>query len=124
MLSALQFHGLTTQLPREVWLAIDRNRHSLPKKRVVPTRVFWFSGACYRVGVERHRLEGVTVRVYSVGKTVADCFRHRSKVGTDTAIEALREGWRERRFTMDELWQYARACRVASVMRPYLETVV
>ena len=124
LLSALQFHGLTTQLPYEVWLAVNRDRGGTPRRRVVPMRVFRFSGACYSAGIERHRLEGVTVKVYSVAKTVADCFAHRSKVGLDVALEALREGWRERRFTMDELWQYAKVCRVSNVIRPYLEAVV
>jgi predicted transcriptional regulator of viral defense system len=87
-------------------------------------RVFSFSGECFSAGIERHRIEGVTVRVYSVAKTVADCFKHRSKVGLDVAMEALREGWRERRFTMDELQRFARVCRVANVMRPYVEMEV
>jgi len=121
LLSALQFHNLTTQLPHEVWLAIDREGGGPPRRRVVPMRLFRFSGACFSSGIERHRIEGVTVRVYSVAKTVADCFKHRSKVGLDVAMEALREGWRERRFTMDELWHQAEVCRVARVMRPYLE---
>jgi predicted transcriptional regulator of viral defense system len=91
---------------------------------VVPMRVFVYSGACYSLGIERHRIEGVTVRVYSAAKTVADCFKHRSKVGLEVAVEALRDGWRDRRFTMDELWRCAETCRVANVMRPYLEAVV
>lgn len=124
LLSALEFHGLTTQLPHEVWLAVSRERGGLPRRRVVPMRVFVYSGACYSLGIERHRIEGVTVRVYSAAKTVADCFKHRSKVGLEVAVEALREGWRERRFTMDELWRCAETCRVANVMRPYLEAVV
>jgi predicted transcriptional regulator of viral defense system len=124
LLSALQFHQLTTQLPHEVWLAVDRRRGGPARRRVVPMRVFSFSGECFSAGVERHRIEGVTVRVYSVAKTVADCFKHRSKVGLDVAMEALREGWRERRFTMDELQRFARVCRVANVMRPYVEMEV
>jgi predicted transcriptional regulator of viral defense system len=121
LLSALQFHGLTTQLPHEVWLAIDRRRGGPTRRRVVPMRLFRFSGACFSSGVERHRIEGMTVRVYSVAKTIADCFKHRNKVGLDVAMEALREGWRERRFKMDELWHFADVCRVARVMRPYIE---
>ena len=124
LLSALQFHNLTTQLPHEVWLAIDRERSRPPRRRVVPMRVFLYSGACFSSGIERHRIEGVTVRVYSVAKTVADCFKHRSKVGLDVAMEALREGWQERRFTMDELWHCAEVCRVVNVMRPYLDMEV
>ncbi|MBM3323647.1 transcriptional regulator [candidate division WOR-3 bacterium] len=124
LLSALQFHGLTTQLPHEVWLAIDCRRGGPPRRRVVPMRLFRLSGACFSSGIERYRIEGVTVRVYSVAKTIADCFKLRSKVGLDVAMEALREGWRGRRFTMDELWRYAEVCRVARVMRPYVEMEV
>jgi len=113
LLSALQFHGLTTQLPHEVWLAIDRRRGGPTRRRVVPMRLFRFSGACFSSGVERHRIEGVTVRVYSVAKTITDCFKYRNKVGLDVAMEALREGWRDRRFKMDELWHFAEVCRVA-----------
>jgi hypothetical protein len=65
----------------------------------------------------------VDVRIYSVAKTVADCFKYRNKIGLDVALEALREGWRQRRFTMDELWEHAKVCRVANVMRPYLESL-
>jgi predicted transcriptional regulator of viral defense system len=121
LLSALRFHGLTTQLPHEVWLAIDRRRGGATRRRVVPMRLFRLSGACFSSGVERHRIEGVTVRVYSVAKTIADCFKHRNKVGLDVAMEALREGWRDRRFKMDDLWHFAEVCRVARVMRPYVE---
>ena len=72
-------------------------------------------------GIEAHSVEGVRVQVYSVSKTIADCFKFRNKVGLDVAIEALREAWRMRRFTMDELWTHAKVCRVSNVMRPYLE---
>jgi predicted transcriptional regulator of viral defense system len=124
LLSALQFHGLTTQMPHEVWLAIDRRRGGPPRRRAVPLRLFRLSGACFSSGIERHRVEGVTIRVYSVAKTIVDCFKFRSKVGLDVAMEALREGWRERRFKMDDLWHYAEVCRVARVMRPYVEMEV
>jgi predicted transcriptional regulator of viral defense system len=81
------------------------------------------SGAAYTAGIETHLLEGVPVRVYNPAKTIADCFKYRNKIGLDVALEALREAWRERRVTMDELWQYARLCRVANVMLPYLESL-
>jgi predicted transcriptional regulator of viral defense system len=124
LLSALQFHGLTTQLPHEVWLAIDRRRGGPTRRRVVSMRLVRFSGACFYSGIERHRIEGVTVRVYSVAKTIADCFKHRNKVGLDVAMEALRDGWRQRRFKMDDLWHQAEVCRVARVIRPYIEMEV
>ena len=75
-------------------------------------------------GVEQHEAEGTDLRVYGVAKTVADCFKYRHKIGLDVALEALGESWRERRCTMDELWHFARICRVANIMRPYLESVV
>jgi len=120
LLSALRFHDLTTQQPFEVWIAIDPKAR-LPRPEGVKLRVVRFSGAALTEGVESHVIEGTTVRVYSVAKTVADCFKYRHKVGLDVAMEALREGWRKRRFTMDELWHQAEVCRVTRVIRPYLE---
>jgi len=122
LLSALAFNDLTTQQPFEVWVAIDPKAR-LPKPEGVKLRVVRFSGPALTEGVESRVIEGTTVRVFSVAKTIADCFKYRYKVGLDVALEALREGWRERRFTMDELWHYAEVCRVARVMRPYLEMV-
>lgn len=123
LLSALQFHGIGTQLPSEVWIAIDR-RARRPVLEYPPLRVVRYTGAALTQGVEPHRIEGQTVRVYNVAKTLADCFKYRSKIGVDVALEALREAWRARRFTMDELDRYARICRVQRVMRPYLEALV
>jgi predicted transcriptional regulator of viral defense system len=120
LLSALQFHGLTTQAPFEVWLAIDR-KAAKPRENAVPLRIVRFGGVALTAGVEEHQVEGVPVKVYSPAKTVADCFKYRHKIGIDVAMEALRDCWRQRRTTMDELWQSARVCRVANVMRPYLE---
>ncbi len=122
LLSALRFHESTTQLPFEIWLAIDRKAWR-PRESIIPLRIVRFSGAALTAGVDEHEIEGVPVRVYNLAKTVADCFKYRNKIGLDVALEALREGWRERRFTMDELWHYAKICRVANVMRPYLEAL-
>jgi predicted transcriptional regulator of viral defense system len=123
LLSALQFHGIGTQLPSEVWMAIDR-RARRPALKYPPLRVVRYTGAALTEGIEFHRSEGQTVRVYNVAKTVADCFKYRNKIGLDVALEALREAWRTRRFTMDELDRYAGICRVHRVMRPYLEALV
>lgn len=122
LLSALRYHHVGTQSPFEVWLAVDR-RARKPSLQNPKLRVFRFSGAALTAGVERHRIEGVDVPVYSVAKTVADCFKYRNKVGLDVALEALREGLRDRRFTRDELWSHAKVCRVTSTIRPYLETM-
>jgi predicted transcriptional regulator of viral defense system len=123
LLSALRFHDLTTQAPFEIWMAIDRLTRK-PKEQHLPLRIFRFSGLALEAGVEDHKIEGIKVRVYNPAKTVADCFKYRNKIGLDVAMEALREGWRERRFTMDELWRYGKICRVANVMLPYLEALV
>jgi predicted transcriptional regulator of viral defense system len=123
LLSALQFHDLTTQLPFEIWMAIDRKAWR-PRESSIPLRIVRFSGPALEAGVEEHQIEGVKVRVYNVAKTVADCFKYRNKIGLDVALEALREGWRERWFTMDELWRYGKICRVANVMRPYVEMLI
>lgn len=123
LLSALSLHGLGTQVPFEVWLAIEQ-RARRPALRQPPLRVVRFSGKAFTEGIETHAIEGQRVRVYGVAKTLADVFKFRNKVGLDVALEALREAWRERRVTMDEIDHYARICRVERVMRPYLEALV
>jgi predicted transcriptional regulator of viral defense system len=122
LLSALRFYGLTTQAPFEVWLAIE-NKAIAPKLDYPPLRIVRFSGPALTEGVEEHAVDGVTVRITGVAKTVADCFKYRNKIGLDVALEALREAWRERRMTSDDLWRYAKVCRVANVMRPYLDSL-
>ena len=122
LLSALRFHGLTTQAPFEVWLAIE-NKAIAPKLDYPPLRIVRFSGGALTEGVEEHVVDGVTVRVTGVAKTVADCFKYRNKIGLDVALEALREAWREKRMTSDDLWRYAKVCRVANVMRPYMDSL-
>lgn len=122
LLSALRFHNLTTQSPFEVWLAIP-NKARAPRMDYPSLRITRFSGPALTEGIEEHLIDGVPVRITGVAKTVADCFKYRNKIGLDVALEALREAWREKRVSMDELWRYARMCRVANVMRPYLESL-
>jgi predicted transcriptional regulator of viral defense system len=122
LLSALQYHNIGTQLPSQVWIALDR-RAWRPKLRYPPLQVVRFTGKALSAGIETHRLEGRPVKIYRLAKTVADCFKYRNKIGLDVALEALRAGWRARRFTMDELDRYAAICRVQRVMRPYLEAL-
>ena len=119
LLSALSFYELTTQAPFEVWMAIGQNTHA-PKDNLLPLRVVYMSDRSLGAGIDEHQLEGVTVSVYSLAKTIADCFKYRHKVGLDVALEALQECLRERRCSFDEIWHYAEICRVRSVMRPYL----
>ena len=123
LLSALRYHGLTTQAPSEVWLAIG-HRSRGPRLDALPLRVARFSGRALTEGVEEHEIEGVRVRVYSPAKTVADCFKYRNRIGRDIAVEALRDCRAQRKCTNDELWRYAKVCRVTHVMRPYLEAIL
>jgi predicted transcriptional regulator of viral defense system len=123
LISALSFHGLGTQLPAQIWIAIDR-RARRPKDTYPPLRVLRFSGRALTSGIETHRLEGHAVRIYSIAKTLADCFKYRNKIGLDVALEALREAWRKRRVTVEDINRFARVCRVERVMRPYLEGLV
>jgi len=122
LLSVLQYHGIGTQLPSEVWIALDR-RAWRPGLTYPPLRIVRFTGKALTAGVETRRIEGRPLKVYSLAKTVADCFKYRNKIGLDVALEALREGWRARRFTMAEVDRYAAICRVHRVMRPYLEAL-
>jgi predicted transcriptional regulator of viral defense system len=120
LLSALRFHGLTTQNPFEVWMAIDRKAWR-PRASHPPLRLFYLSGRSLNGGVEEHKISGVTVRVFNPAKTVADCFKFRNKIGTDVAIEALREYRRTRPKQLDAVWRFAEVDRVTQVIRPYLE---
>jgi predicted transcriptional regulator of viral defense system len=122
LLSALSFYELTSQAPFEVWMAIPQKaRH--PKDKLIPLRIVYMSGEALDVGIEEHRIEGINVRVYCIAKTVVDCFKYRNKIGLDVALEALRQCWRERRCSIDEIWRYARFCRMENVIRPYLDTL-
>lgn len=123
LISALAYHELTTQIPHEVYLAIDRNSEP-PRVDFPPVRTFRFSGAAFTEGVERHKVDSVTLRVYSREKTIADCFKFRNKIGLDTCVEALRRYRESRGFNLDVLLRYAAICRVKQVMRPYIEAVL
>ena len=123
LLSALSFHGIGTQLPAGVWVAVERGQRA-PRLANLRLRVVRYSGTAFTEGIELHRIERQRVRVYSVAKTIADLFRARNQVGLDVAMEALREAWRKRLFTLPELDRAAHACRVAGVIRPYVEGVV
>lgn len=122
LLSALRLHELTTQSPFEIWLAIP-NKARAPKMNYPPLRIVRFSGAALTEGVEEHLIDGVPVHVTSIAKTVADCFKFRNKIGLDVALEALHEAWNNKHVSMDELWRFAVVCRVANVMRPYMESL-
>jgi predicted transcriptional regulator of viral defense system len=122
LLTALQFHELTTQLPRRVWIAMPRGSHA-PRVEHPPVKMVQFTGAGYSEGIEVFERDQVPLRVYNVAKTVADCFKHRNKIGLDVALEALKDALAQKKATVDDLWRYAKICRVSNVMRPYLEAV-
>lgn len=122
LLSALRVHDLTTQAPYEVWLAIS-SKARLPRVDYPPLRIVRFSGLSLTEGIEEHEIDGTIARVTSIPKTVADCFKYRNKIGLDVALEALQDAHRSRRMKMDELWYFAKLCRVTRVMRPYIESL-
>lgn len=123
LLSALEFHGLTTQSPWQVWLMIEGGAWRPRPADGPPLVIVRASGEAFHAGVEGHVLEGVPVRITNVAKTVADCFKYRGKVGLDVALEALKDCLQQRRATRGELRHFARLCRVQNVMRPYLEAL-
>jgi predicted transcriptional regulator of viral defense system len=122
LLSALRVHGIGTQAPFEVWLAIPQ-RMVTPRLDQPALRVVRMADDVLTDGVNTVMVDGIEVPVFNAAKTVADCFKFRNKIGLDVALEALRDGWAKRKFTMDSLWRHATQDRVANVMRPYIEAI-
>ena len=123
LISALAFHEITTQVPHEIYVALQRGAET-PRLNHPPIKIYRFSGQAFTDGVERHELDGVRVGIYNIEKTLADCFKFRNKIGLDTAVEAVRF-YRERRsVNVDALMHFAKICRVEKVMRPYLEAIL
>lgn len=122
LLSSLQYHEITTQMPNEAWVAIERGKH-VPESVPFPIRVLQFSGVNYSDGIEEHELDSITLRVYSPAKTVVDCFRFRNRIGMDVVREALYDSVRHGKATRDDIWYHAKRSRMARIMRPYLEMV-
>jgi predicted transcriptional regulator of viral defense system len=122
LVSALAFHGLTDQLPKQVWIAIGKKDWA-PKPRGTPIRILRFTEGLLAESVETHVIEGVSVKVFGPAKTVADCFRHRSKVGLSIAIEGLQEALRQRKATPGEIARQAERGGISTVIRPYLEAL-
>lgn len=123
LISALEFHHLTTQISPTVWIAIERDSWP-PKLDYPPLEIVHVSGKAFEYGVEEYTVNKVPVKVYSPAKTVADCFKFRSKVGLDVALEALQETWKNNKATADELWKAAKVCRMSNVMKPYMEAII
>ena len=123
LISALAYHEITTQVPHEVYVALERGTET-PRLNHPPLRVFWFSGQSFTAGIEKHKIDGVPVRIYSPEKTIADCFKYRNKIGLDIAIEALKLYRERKRFKRDDLVKFSQVCRVGQIMRPYLEALL
>jgi len=122
LLSALQFHRITTQLPFEVWLAVE-GKNPPPRSVYPPVRISRFSGPSFSYGIEEHQVHDTTIKVYSPAKTVADCFKFRNKIGIDVALEALQDTWKQKKASIDELYEAAQVCRVSRVLQPYFESI-
>lgn len=120
LISALAFHQITTQIPHAVYVALKRGAER-PRLGYPPTRVFWFSGDAFTSGVEHHHIDDSVVQVYSIEKTLADCFKYRNKIGMDITLEALKQYLEKGRPQLRALNEYARVCRVEKIMRPYIE---
>ena len=122
LVSALAFHGITDQMPRRVWIAIG-HKDWKPQIDYPPLRIVRFADKFLRNGVEIHEIEGVSVPIFGVAKTIADIFRHRRSVGIDVAVQALREALRQRKATPSEISTYAMQSGVWNTLRPYLEAL-
>ena len=122
LLSALVFHEITTQNPASVWIALSKGART-PILASPSLRIVRLSGPSLTDGIDKHQVEGVTVRVYSAAKTVADCFKFRNKIGLDVAIEALKDCLRQKKASINEIYRYAKVCRVSNVIRPYMEAL-
>lgn len=123
LISALSYYDLTSQIPRQVDIALLRGTKR-PSLEYPPIRIFYFSGEAFEFGVQEYELDGVKVHMYSPEKTLADCFKYRNRVGLDVAVEALKTYWNERRGNVDKLMESARVCRVEKVMKPYIEAII
>lgn len=123
LISALAYHDITTQIPHAVSVAVPRNSR-IPSLDYPPIQAYRFSAATYKAGIKEHLIDGVSVKIYSPEKTLADCFKFRNKIGMDVALEALKLYRERKKFKPIELIDYAKICRVAMVMRPYLEATV
>jgi predicted transcriptional regulator of viral defense system len=123
LLTALAVHGIGTQAPHEVWIALDRKRRK-PVSVPVRVRIVRSSGRMLEVGIDTHRMGGTNVRITGPARTVVDCLRYRNKIGTDVAMEALRDVLHTRKASVGEILRIADACRARTVVRPYLEAIV
>lgn len=123
LISALSFHEITTQIPHEVTIAIKRDARS-PQISYPPISVHQFSKGSFSEGIERHEIDGITVKIYSAEKTVVDCFKFRNKIGMDVVLEAIKLYKSRKKFNLAKLLEYSKVCRVHKIMMPYLEVMI
>jgi predicted transcriptional regulator of viral defense system len=123
LLSALRFHEVGTQAPYQIWIALPESTQA-PTVNSPELRVAWLRGLSYTEGIENVIDQGAPIRVYSLAKTITDCFKFRNKIGLDVALEALKDAWQRRLVSMDDLTRFARINRVERVMQPYLQALV
>jgi predicted transcriptional regulator of viral defense system len=123
LVSALSFHGVGTQIPHEVNVALLRGS-SQPRLEYPPIHLYWFAGEAFTEGVAEHSIDNMQVRVYGIEKTIADCFKYRNRIGLDVCLEALKDYRAKKKFNVDLLMHYCRICRVEKVIRPYMETLL
>jgi predicted transcriptional regulator of viral defense system len=122
LLSALAFHEITTQSPPAVWIVLRKGARK-PVLSSPLLRIVRLSGPSLTAGIENHKVAGVPVRVYSAAKTIADCFKFRNKIGLDVAIEALKDCLRQKKASVNQIYRYAKVCRVSNVIRPHMEAL-
>ncbi len=123
LLSVLVFHEIGTQNPFDVGIPVSRGTR-IPEVSEYPIQISLFSGKAYSSGIEEHTVDGVEIRVYSIAKTIADCFKYRNKLGMDIAIDALKDVIQNKRASVDKILHYAMICRVQNVMKPYMESLL
>ena len=123
LISALSFHGITTQIPHEISVAVPRNAR-MPSLKSPPVHAYKFSDEAFTAGIDKHQIDGVSVQIYNPEKTLADCFKYRNKLGMDVVLEALKFYRTQKQFNLNTLLKYARVCRVEKVMKPYLEAIL
>jgi predicted transcriptional regulator of viral defense system len=123
LISALSFHELTTQIPHQVFIALPNDAEK-PRLEYPPLEIFWLSQTVYSAGIETHELDGIPVKIYGIEKSIADCFKFRNKIGTDVAVEALRDYRKRDGFNIETLLHFARIDRIQRVIKPYLEMVI
>lgn len=121
LISALSYHGITTQIPAAIHLAVPRGAYHRVKLDPLPVQVYRYDSKTFTAGIEKHDIGGVSVKVYGVARTVADTFKFRNKLGLDIAIEALRLARERKHLQNRELLHFARLLRVEAPMRPYVQ---